>query len=268
MSFSSFLQKAFSLVPSNATGDARSNSSLNSHSTAVYKDPFLKDYTGEGVHLYKPIVVNKAASAKTTASTSPTVVYNSGSSNSLAQGDYDRLLGMISSANNSINEYNSAAAAANRNWQAAQNKIAMDFNASEAQKNRDWQEMMCNTAHQREVADLKAAGLNPVLSASGGNGAAVTSGATASGVSSAGGYSSADTGYQMALLNFLNNVMGYATSTAAAGISAGAVVASAKTAADASTQNTEYSSNAKNPFAGLINAIYKGIGHYNSRYRD
>lgn len=53
------------------------------------------------------------------------------------------------------------------------------FNAAEAQKNRDWQEYMSNTAHQREVADLKAAGLNPILSVTGGSGAPVGSGATA-----------------------------------------------------------------------------------------
>ena len=58
---------------------------------------------------------------------------------------------------------------------AYQNEIAR----REAEKLRQWQERMSNTSHQREVADLRAAGLNPVLTATGGNGASTPSGAMA-----------------------------------------------------------------------------------------
>lgn len=118
------------------------------------------------------------------------------------------------------NAWSAGQAQIQRDWQEKQNAKAMLFNQNEAAKNRNWQMLMSNTAHQREVRDLMAAGLNPVLSAMNGNGASVGSGATAQGVTSQGAKGDTDMSVNGSIANLLGSILAANTQIEAANINA------------------------------------------------
>ena len=129
-------------------------------------------------------------------------------------------------------QWNRAAA-----WNEAMWQKQADFNHAEAELQRQWQEKMSNTAYQRAMTDMSAAGLNPILAYSNG-GAQVPGGAAATvggasmssgqGAMASGGLLGANSGsisgyqgqleYTAGVMNLLATALGgYATAAQAFG---------------------------------------------------
>ena len=98
--------------------------------------------------------------------------------------------------NQAAMDFSAQQAALDRAFQQSSADKAMQFSADQAALTREWETQMSNSAYSRAMADLKKAGVNPLLAVTAGQSSTPTVGA-ASGFSSAGATASGYSGSGM-----------------------------------------------------------------------
>lgn len=133
-----------------------------------------------------------------------------------------------------------AAQATNNLFNAQQAALANQFSHDEAQLTRDWNERMSSTAYQRAMADMKAAGINPLNMGGGIEPASASTSAMAQG-HQAHAASMGNGGFGQFLLGLIR----VGASIATAGASNAAKISSATLAANAKENAALASSSSK-----------------------
>lgn len=103
-------------------------------------------------------------------------------------------------------DYNNESMERSMLFNAEQAEIERRYNSAEAAKQREWQEKLSNTQYQRAVADMRAAGLNPILLAAKASGAVTPTGGMASSTSARSAGNSSVNGLNNHLPNLLASI--------------------------------------------------------------